>query len=104
MRGEETLYLPFFCKEQPEVNEGKGRSGFLIERRDNKLILRYYYHTWLKKKSYEETITRLSFEFDLAERTIQDRLMLNSDTVSEIMKKKPPVFEMKREYPYFTWS
>jgi hypothetical protein len=104
MRGAEALYLPFFIKEQPDTEQGKGRSGYLIERRDNKLMLRYYFHTWHKKLSYDDTIRQLSLEFDLAERTIQDRLLMNSETVSQLMRQKPPVVSMRKEFPFYNWS
>ena len=104
MRGARSLYLPYISEQEQPESQGRGRSDFLIQRRDHKLVTRYYFYTWIKKINFEETIYQLCFEFDLAERTITDRLTLCSDNINAIMNSKPPVFELKREFPYFNWS
>jgi len=103
MRGVRSLYLPYFCEPTPEP-EGRGRSDFLIQRRDRKLVCRYYFHTYFKRLNFEQTIEQLSLEFDIAERTITDRLQMNNELIDILMNKKPPVFEFKREFPFFVWS
>lgn len=102
MRGERQLYLPFF-NEPDTLTSGKGRSDTLLQNRDRKLILRYYYHTFFKRLKYDETICQLINEFDLAERTITDRLQRNNDAINVIMKSRPMVHELKKEVPYFSW-
>jgi hypothetical protein len=103
MRGERQLYLPFFSEPNTTI-QGRGRSDILIQNRDRKLVLRYYYHTKFKRLKYDDTIRQLIYEFDLAERTITDRLQLLNDMINEVMKDKPPVVELKREYPYYSWT
>jgi len=102
MRGERQLYLPFFF-EPDTLTARRGRSDTLIQSRDRKLLLRYYYHTFFKRLKYNDTIRQLIAEFDLAERTITDRLLLNNDLINEVMKVKPPVFELKKEFPFYSW-
>jgi len=102
MRGERQLYLPFYCEAEP-LTAGRGRSDTLIQNRDRKLLLRYYYHTYFTRLKYDDTIHQLITEFDLAERTIIDRLQMNNDLINEIMKARPMVNELKKEVPYFSW-
>ena len=103
MRGEQALYLPYFCDESDNKPAGRGRSDALILRRDRKLILRYYYHTFFKRLKYDDTIRQLIFEFDLAERTITDRLQMNNEQINDLMKARPMIHELKKELPHFAW-
>ena len=103
MRGEQALYLPYFCDESDNQPTGRGRSNTLILRRDRKLILRYYFHTYFKRLKYDDTIRQLILEFDLAERTITDRLQMNNDQINDLMKARPMVHELKKEVPFFAW-
>ena len=104
MRGEKSLYLPHIANQEDYEPSGRGRSDFLIARRDRKLILRYYFYTKIKRLNFESIIKLLTFEFDLAERTITDRLQLKYDSINEVMKLNPAVLELKREFPYFNWN
>ena len=103
MRGVQKLYSPYFNNEKP-TSEGRGRSVTLIERRDRKLIFRYYFYTQMKRLNFEQTIVQLTVEFDIAERTITDRLQKYNEFIAKIMRQKPSVIELKKEYPYFSWS
>jgi hypothetical protein len=103
VRGQQKIFKPFICEDPNPIKKGRGRSGTLINNRDRKLVLRYYYHTSICKTKYEETINNLVNEFDLAERTITDRLLLNNDTINELMKLHPNKNTLKKEVPYFSW-
>jgi hypothetical protein len=103
MRGSQKLFKPFFAEVTEAIKPGRGRSETLINKRDRKLILRYYYYTSICRLKYEETIKQLINEFDLAERTITDRLQLNNDQINEVMKQKPTPQKLKIEIPHFKW-
>ncbi len=82
----------------------RGRSADRLNRRNDKIINRFYFYSMIRKMNYEHVIDELAKEFDLAPRTITDMLLKNDRVVAEVMTKKPPVVDLKKKYPYLSWN
>lgn len=82
----------------------KGRSSELITRRDNKLAARFYFYCEIKKISYADTITRLSQEFDIAEKVVLDRLRINQEELDRVFNERPNPAKLRKEIPFLNWN
>lgn len=68
----------------------KGRNNSLIELRNQKLILRYYYWYDVKRMRTDDVLNILSqHEFFLKEYTIREIIRCNIDRLKELRKEKP---------------
>lgn len=95
--------LKNYFEQEVKQPKGKGRSKSLLARRDEKLAIRFFYYSNIKKYSYETTINALVEEFDICERVVIERLKANQTILDDIFKEKPPVSKLKRKIPFFTW-
>ena len=103
MRGQSGLYDNYIQPDQELKTQSKGRSSHLIIKRNKKLAVRYYYYAVIKRLNYVDAIGELTEEFDLANRTIIDLLQFNCDIIDELMKARPVLSKLKKEYPYLSW-
>lgn len=102
-RGSRKLFNDF-DKSVVEKENAKGRSKYLIKKRNAALIHRYYFHTSFFNNRYETIITKLTEEFFLSPITIPEILSDNYDALSHIKKEKPSISQLKENYPHFNWS
>lgn len=93
----------YFVKQKSQPRRKKGRNEELLQRRDRKLALRFYYYAHLKQLSYRDTISALMVEFDICERVVLDRLRANQDYLDSVFAEKPPISKLQRTIPYFNW-
>jgi len=103
MQGRRKLYDKHFGKNTNKSKYVRGRSNNLINIRDRKLAIRYWYYTVIKKLSYEETIKHLQAEFDIAEYTVVKRLEKENGHINQLMESNPAIAELKKEFSYFIW-
>ena len=106
-RGSHTLKHIDFSKPDHSSNTGvgaKGRSRLLLDRRNKKIIVRYYYFNAVKGLSFDKTLEMLNYEFDIDFRTLANVLRREADTITEMRKKKPSLDSLKKQYPLlFHW-
>jgi hypothetical protein len=74
----------------------KGRSSKLIARRDEFLMVRYFYHTEVKRLRFDDVLRILSEdEFFIEEATITNRLTSLADEISRRFNQKPTLARLK---------
>lgn len=99
------MFNALFIEDTPPVvtPERKGRSEHLINKRNELLICRYYYHIKIVSRQYIATIKLLERETFLTERTIIDALQKNSDTLKLLAAAKPTIKYFKDKFPFYHW-
>jgi hypothetical protein len=96
-------YFSAVKNEAETESVSKGRSKALLNRRDNKLVARFYYYAIIRKLNYRDTIAALVQEFDICDRVVLDRLRHNQSFVDELFAHKPSVTELRKRFPYLRW-
>jgi hypothetical protein len=77
-------------------NLNRGRSSRLICRRDELLIIRYYYHTEIKRLRFDDVLKTLSEdEFFIEKSTILNRLGKHSRKLEDMYTGKPSLAKLK---------
>ncbi len=76
-----------------------GRSQELIRQRDEKLALRLYFHTEVKRRRFDDVLNILSEEFFISPTTIYIRLRdeFLSMKIEEIYERRPSLKEIKEK-------
>jgi hypothetical protein len=70
----------------------KGRSRQLINRRDEFLMVRYFYHTEVKRLRFDDVLKIMSeYEFFIEEQTIMNRLQYLSGEFKKLFAGKPSI-------------
>lgn len=82
----------------------KGRNLELVNLRNKMICYRYYYYGKIHKINFELVIDKLSEEFFLSLRTVQDIVASNAELLKEIYKQKPTVTTLKKEFYFFIWA
>lgn len=82
----------------------KGRNNELLERRNDKLICRYYYYARILNLRIDMILNRLESEFDLSQRRVLDIVAENQGKLYEMSKKQIPVKQLADTYPAYNWS
>lgn len=107
MRGQQSLAFLDFSEPPKTVTipllPGRGRSKELIERRNNKILVRYYYHNSICNKKWNEAIECLINEFDLDDRTISNIIKSGADHIHDMRQKKPSVDSLKKLFAWPKW-
>lgn len=108
MRGQQT-FLSLFGDELiapvPKLtDERKGRDSELDRLRNELLLHRYYYYGKFTGLRYSVTIQRLSSEFFVSDRRIQDIIQKSADEIQEIRNTAPSVTEMRTKWPNWVWK
>ena len=81
----------------------KGRSAKLIHRRDELLMVRYFYHTEVKRLRFDDVLRVMSEdEFFIESATIVNRLTCLSDKIKERFTNKPSLSKLKELSGNFT--
>src|SRR5262249_18094412 len=80
------------------------RSMKLLERRNEKILHRYYYYSRLLHYKYEFVITALSEDFDLSESTLIQLIEDNTNRLMEIAKNELTAKKLKKMFPSYDWS
>jgi len=94
MKGQRALFDNLIPVETREFK--KGRSARLISRRDEFLMVRYFYYLEVKRLRYDDILKVLSEdEFFIETKTVLDRLNLLMDKVAERFRSKPTLAKLK---------
>jgi len=94
MRGQRTLFDNFIIPDKKVVK--KGRSVKLINRRDELLMVRYFYHTEVKRLRFDDVLKVLSEEeFFIEIQTILNRLICLADKMKGGFMNKPTLARLK---------
>ena len=80
-----------------------GRNKELLNRRNRKIAIRYYYHNALKNRPISKTLEILIYEFDLDSYTISKILKREADSIIEMKKNKVTIVTLKKEFDLPTW-
>lgn len=106
MRGSRSIFTSLFENEPPPVvvvAERKGRSEVLLNKRNELLICRYYYHARIMGLQYAVSLRKLEGEMYIAERTIINTLEQNRDILKALIATKPTVKYFRDKFPAFQW-
>lgn len=105
MRGQHSLFLDILPPLNISKATGIGRSKTLIEKRNTKLIYRYYWYVQHQPQrlDYSYIINELSNEFDLSD--VRIIILLNDchTQLKSILQQKPTIKELQRLYPFLSW-
>lgn len=83
---------------------GRARNKKFTLLRDRALCARFYYHSELHRRRFDDVINILSYhEFFIGEQSIKDALNFQNDYLSDLMNKKPTADALKKKYPCFAW-
>jgi len=91
-------------KETIEKVFKKGRNAHLIEKRNEKLFHRYYYHSRIRHLNYETVLLELANDFDLSQSTLVQIIEFNTQRIKEIGDRKLTRQKLKNLFPSFSWS
>lgn len=87
----------------PEVGTVNSRAERLA-RRNKLLAARFYYWSEVRRRRFDDVLSILSnCEFFVEYRTISNALVEYSDYLDGLIKNKPSVTSLEREYPGFRW-
>lgn len=104
MRGQYSLFTSVFPS-AIEVNpDNKGRRNVLLDKRDEALVYRYYFHGEIKRKRYDDCLADLEKEFFITAGVITQRLELNIDLLKRVTTQRAGLTVLKRKYPHFNWN
>lgn len=93
MRGQRTLFDNLVPLER-QVK--KGRSAKLIHRRDELLMIRYFYYAEVKRLRFDDVLRVMSEEeFFIETQTIVNRLTCLSDRIKERFNDRPSLARLK---------
>jgi len=105
--GANTLFKEVFYT-TPAVKQRKGRSLSLIEKRNECLVDRYYFHG-RKKVSYAYLLEIISNEFFLSMVTIPEVIEANFNTLASLKKQwhdqdeKKLAEHLRKKWPHLMW-
>lgn len=102
-RGKQKLYNPIVATSLPEPGQNHKRNTGIDGRRDA-MAHRYYFHATINRFRYDDCLINLSEEFYLQPNTIVSELELRFELISQLVKEKVSVNELRRRYPYFSWN
>ena len=98
------FFEEFSNNDVSEKAGGKERSVKMIERRDEKLFHRYYYHSRIRHLKYDLVLVALGNDFDLSESRLIQIIEANTKRIKEIGDKKLTRQKLKTLYPSFSWN
>ena len=101
-RGKKTLYNSLIPEKTPPAGVKSQRDTGLDNMRD-KMAYRYYFHAFICRKRYDDTLNELYFEFDKQVDTIINHLKLRTDLIKALSANKTTTLELKKKYPFYNW-
>ncbi|HVS92460.1 MAG TPA: hypothetical protein VHE59_10525 [Mucilaginibacter sp.] len=82
----------------------KGHRNVHLDRRDDALAARFYYHYQIKEKRFERALLDLEAEFFIVPNVIIQRLALRKDYLKELGKKAISVKQLRELFPFYAWN
>lgn len=102
-RGHNTLFTNIFINDTPQPDR-KGHRNVLIDKRDEALAYRYFFHVEILRKRYDDALKDLESEFFITENVIVQRLTPYADYLRNLKQKKTTPVIMRKKYPWFNWA
>ena len=81
----------------------KGRNEKLIEKRNRKLVCRFYFYSNLMSLNFSKCLELLEEELDLSQSRITDLLAANSDLITLLERSNTTLADLKTAYPFMSW-
>ena len=81
----------------------RGRKSELIDKRNQCLIARYYYHGCMKKKCYEDTVNALVAEFFITPERIVNIIQENGPLLKAMKEDTPTAYSLQTYWPAWRW-
>ena len=103
MRGHHTLYTSIFPSAVVVESPRKGQRNVHMDRRDEALASRYYYHAQILRRRYDDCLANLEQEFFITPSVIVQRLNEKQPYLKDLVSRKTTVSELKKLYPHFVW-
>lgn len=103
MKNGENIFKQLF-HEPVEAQGKKGRSSELNERRNKKLLDRYFFYGFHAGKRSDAVYAALELEFDLSARRILDIVTENIDYLKGLRDNPPTLNDFKKKYPFYVWD
>jgi hypothetical protein len=104
MRGKTTLYNDLIPSSIPDTLGEKSQRNTFLDRRDDKLAHRYYYHAHLIRRRYDDCLSELHLEFDLTPNVIVQRLSSRVDMIKALVNQETTPSELRKKYPFYNWA
>lgn len=82
----------------------KGRSLRLIEKRNRKLAVRFYWYSSVLNLKFSKCLEELENEFDISQSRICDLLTETGDLLSTLEQNKTSVKQLQQLYPFMAWT
>jgi len=103
MRGSTFFNNLFNDKKSPSVVR-RGRSSILVQKRNELLLLRYYFYGNFTDKRYSAIMSTLSAEFFLSESRVYTIVNENTQLLHEIIDAKPTLAKIRAKFPHINWQ
>jgi hypothetical protein len=76
----------------------------LVNRRNDALACRYYFHSNINRLRYDDCLNELSNEFYISTNSIVRCLMLRVDYIKQLSLKGITTAELRKMYPHYNWQ
>ncbi len=103
MRGHQTLYTSLFPSSVVVEAPRKGQRNVHLDRRNEVLASRYYYHAQILRRRYDDCLHHLEQEFFITPSVIVQHLNEKTGFIKELVAKKTNITDLKKLYPHFVW-
>jgi hypothetical protein len=103
MRGKRKLFNELIPTNTVTGGVKSKRDTGLDKTRD-KMAYRYYFHSYICRKRYDDCLVELYNEFDKQTNTIIKNLDLRYDLIKQLINNKTTTAALKKKYPYYNWS
>ena len=80
------------------------KRGTFTSERDDALASRFYFHSVLCRKLYEDCLYELHTEFHLTPNVISQRLMKRTDFLKEMVANDTSTADLRKKYSYYNWT
>ena len=81
----------------------KGRNERLIQKRNQKLVCRFFFYSNLMSLNFSKCLELLENELDLSQSRITDLLADNSELITLLERSNTTLAELKSAYPFMNW-
>jgi len=98
------FFIEFTEGNELKQEKSKGRSSALLEKRNEKICYRFYYHSRILLLRYEYVLIALTNEFDLSEWTLIEIIAKYANQLKAISDRKFTRAQLKSVYPFFSWT
>lgn len=102
LRGKRILYDTIVPTITPEAGKQSQRDTALNSFRD-KLAYRFYFHSVICRKRYDDCLNALHFEFDKQPDTLIKHLACRTELTTALTRNKATTADLKKVYPFYSW-